>query len=127
MSIFNSIFAGHRGSTNNNRKATRGRISAGKSTYKGMPAEENVVRHYKKVEEKSRMLVAVEIKLKNNPGDEDLKREKEGLTNLLVSAIEDFQLVAPQRYYEEKMRLLDKEDTHRREKYGLPNTSNVAA
>lgn len=98
------------------------RRKTGKSGFKGSPREQFVVNLGKKVDEKARMLFAIDLKidLQTNQGAIDhLMEEREEIKRELVQAVEEFNINASNNRYTDFMETLDQEDEHRRNKYGI--------
>lgn len=111
--------------TNNNRKMTPGRVDAGKSTFKGCVAEQEVVELKKEIEETARMIFAIDIKLddpsKKNDWENsvDLKAERKQLATKLNELLTIFEEKASDSRFNLAMEALDQEERHRRHKRKL--------
>jgi len=108
--------------SNNNRKMTAGRVAMGKSTFKGTEAEHDIVRLEKKIQEKRRMMLAVDIKIDQSVEGQDishLEEERNRLEKLMMNLIDELNLMSSKRRYQNFMERLDQQDQHDRSNWGL--------
>ena len=109
-------------SSNNNRKMTKGRIAAGKSTFKGTQAEHQIVKLEKKIKEKARMMIAVDIKLDDateKGAKQSLKEEKDEIEQKMMDLMDEYNLKSSDRRYNNFIHNLDEFDQNMRELRGI--------